>query len=211
METVIKSNASTVKVNHSALFKPVVFLLCLLPIGNLIWAGIHDDLGANPAEAIIRGLGDWALYFLLMTLSITPLRKLLRINALVKVRRMLGLLVFFYAFLHLVGYIWFDQYFDWNEIIRDIIKRPFITLGFATFLLLMPLAFTSTNKMMKRLKKRWKTIHQLIYPISIMATLHYFWMTKADFRQPVFIATILTVLLGYRLFVYLKKQKQIKA
>jgi methionine sulfoxide reductase heme-binding subunit len=211
MEAVIRSNTFIVKINNSILFKPFVFILCLLPIASLVWSGFHQGLGANPAEMIIRTLGDWALYFLLFTLAVTPLRKLLGLSALVKIRRMLGLFVFFYVCLHLTGYVWFDQFFDWGEILKDIIKRPFITLGFATFILLMPLVFTSTNKMMRRLKKRWKTIHQLVYPISIMATLHYFWMTKADFRLPVFIAVILAGLLGYRLFVYFKKRQTVKS
>lgn len=211
MEAVITPNTFLVKINNSVFFKPFVFILCLLPIASLVWSGFHQALGANPAETIIRTLGDWALYLLLITLAVTPLRKVLGLSALVKVRRMLGLFVFFYVCLHLTGYVWFDQFFDWGEILKDIIKRPFITLGFATFILLMPLAFTSTNKMMRRLKKRWKTIHQLVYPISIMATLHYFWMTKADFRQPVFIAVILTSLLAYRLFVYFKKRQTIKS
>jgi len=178
---------------------------------NLIWSGFQQQLGANPAETIIRSLGDWALYFILMTLAVTPLRRVFNWTMLIRVRRMLGLFVFFYACLHLIGYVWFDQFFDWNEIIKDIIKRPFITLGFATFLLLLPLALTSTNSMMKRLKKNWKKLHQLVYPISIMATLHYFWMIKADFRQPALVAFILAILLGYRLYVYKQSQKKTKA
>lgn len=210
MEAVIKSNRYVLKVNNSALFKPFVFVLCLIPILNLVWGAFNQGLGVNPAETIIRSLGDWALYFLLFTLAVTPLRKTLGLSALMRVRRMLGLFVFFYVCLHLTAYVWFDQFFDWDEIIKDIIKRPFITLGFATFILLMPLVFTSTNKMMKRLKKRWKTLHQLIYPISIMATLHYFWMTRADFRQPALIAVILTGLLGYRLYLVYQKRQSIK-
>lgn len=188
------------------LYKPLVFVLCLMPLLSLIWNGFNNDLGANPAEAIIRSLGDWALYLLLITLAVTPLRKWTGWVRLVQVRRMIGLFVFFYVCLHLTGYVWFDQFFDWSEILKDIIKRPFITLGFATFLLLIPLVVTSTNKMKLRLKKRWKPLHQSVYPISMMATLHYFWMTKADFREPTLIAFILSVLLGYRLFFYYKKR-----
>lgn len=210
MEAAIKPNRYLLKVNKSALLKPFFFILCLMPMLNLVWSGFNQGLGVNPAETIIRSLGDWALYFLLFTLSVTPLRKTLGLNVLIRIRRMLGLFVFFYVCLHLTAYVWFDQFFDWDEIIKDIIKRPFITLGFATFILLMPLVFTSTNKMMKRLKKRWKTVHQLIYPISIMATVHYFWMTRADFRQPVLIATILAALLGYRLYVIYKNRASIK-
>ena len=210
MEAAIKPNRYLLKVNKSALLKPFVFIICLIPLLNLVWSGFNQGLGVNPAETIIRSLGDWALYFVLFTLSVTPLRKTLGLSVLVRVRRMLGLFVFFYACLHLTAYVWFDQFFDWDEIIKDIIKRPFITLGFATFVLLIPLVFTSTNKMMKRLKKRWKTLHQLIYPISIMATVHYFWMTRADFRQPALIAAILAALLGYRLYVIYKNRADIK-
>jgi len=205
MEAVISRNKSFISV---AVFKTLVFVFCLLPLFNLVWSGIQQQLGANPAETIIRSLGDWALYFVLLTLAVTPLKRVFNWSILIRVRRMLGLFVFFYACLHLVGYVWFDQFFDWDEILKDIIKRPFITLGFATFLLLLPLALTSTNKMMKRLKKNWKKLHQLVYPISIMATLHYFWMIKADFRQPALVAFILAILLGYRLYVYRQSQKK---
>ena len=208
MEAVISNNKTYISV---PMFKTSIFVLCLLPLFNLIWSGFQQQLGANPAETIIRSLGDWALYFILMTLAVTPLRRVFNWTMLIRVRRMLGLFVFFYACLHLIGYVWFDQFFDWNEIIKDIIKRPFITLGFATFLLLLPLALTSTNSMMKRLKKNWKKLHQLVYPISIMATLHYFWMIKADFRQPALVAFILAILLGYRLYVYKQSQKKTKA
>lgn len=210
MEAAIKPNRYLLKVNKAALLKPFVFILCLIPLLNLVWSGFNQGLGVNPAETIIRSLGDWALYFLLFTLSVTPLRKTLGLSVLIRIRRMLGLFVFFYVCLHLTAYVWFDQFFDWDEIIKDIIKRPFITLGFATFILLIPLVFTSTNKMMKRLKKRWKTVHQLIYPISIMGTVHYFWMTRADFRQPALIAAILAALLGYRLYVIYKNRPGIK-
>jgi len=208
MEAVISRNKTLISVT---VFKTLVFILCLLPLFNLVWSGFQQQLGANPAETIIRGLGDWALYFILLTLAVTPLKRVFNWSILIRVRRMLGLFVFFYACLHLIGYVWFDQFFDWNEIIKDIIKRPFITLGFATFLLLLPLALTSTNKMMKRLKKNWKKLHQLVYPISIMATLHYFWMIKADFRQPALVAFILAILLGYRIYVYRQSQKKSKA
>jgi len=208
MEATISNNKTFISVG---MFKTLVFVLCLLPIFNLVWSGFQQQLGANPAETIIRSLGDWALYFVLLTLAVTPLRRVFNWTILLRVRRMLGLFVFFYACLHLIGYVWFDQFFDWNEILKDIIKRPFITLGFATFLLLLPLALTSTNKMMKRLKKNWKKLHQLVYPISVMATLHYFWMIKADFRQPALVAFILALLLGYRIYVYVQSQKKSRA
>jgi len=196
--------------NVSKLLKPAVFILCLLPLALLVWNGFNNALGVNPAETILDTMGNWAIYMLLITLSITPFRKLTGWGAVIRLRRMFGLFAFFYVCLHLLSYIWFDQYFDWNEILQDIIKRPFITLGFATFILLIPLVVTSTNKMMLRLKKRWKLLHQLVYPISIMAVVHFFLMTRADFRHPIIIAGILALLLGYRLFVYYRKQQMNK-
>ena len=194
------------RINTLALLKPIVFTFCLLPLLFLVLNGLNNHLGANPAETIIRSLGDWSLYLLVITLSITPVKNVFGLKYLVRVRRMLGLFVFFYVCLHIISYIWFDQFFDWNEIVKDIIKRPFITLGFICFVLLIPLAVTSTNKMMLRLKKRWKLLHRLVYPISVMATLHYFWMTRADFRQPTLVAVILALLLLYRVFQYWQKR-----
>ncbi|MDH5518062.1 MAG: sulfoxide reductase heme-binding subunit YedZ [Gammaproteobacteria bacterium] len=190
------------------LFKPVTFVLCVLPLLLIVLKGFNNNLGVNPAETILDTMGSWAIYILLITLSVTPIRKLTGWGGVIRLRRMLGLFVFFYVCLHFLSYIWFDQYFDWNEILKDIIKRPFITLGFATFVLLIPLAVTSNNRMMLRLKKRWKLLHQLIYPIAIMATLHFFWMTRADYTQPVMIAMILSALLAYRLVLYYQKKPQ---
>lgn len=201
-------NLIVMLMNLKKRLKPTVFILCLLPLLILIWNGFNNALGVNPAETILDTMGNWAIYMLLITLTITPVRKLTNWGGVIRLRRMLGLFAFFYVCLHLLSYIWFDQYFDWNEIVKDIIKRPFITLGFATFLLLIPLAITSTNSMMLRLKKRWKMLHQLIYPISIMATLHFFWMTRADFTHPVMIAIILSALLAYRLFLYFQKKAE---
>ena len=180
--------------------KPLLFVLCLYPFISLLHAAITQQLGPNPAEALIRGFGDWALYFLLLGLAITPARQLLKLSSLLSYRRMLGLFAFFYVCLHFLSYIWFDMFFDWSEILRDIIKRPFITIGFICFLLLWPLALTSTNKMMRRLKKNWGRLHKLVYPISLLAMLHYFMMTRADYLQPALLLLILLSLLGYRLF-----------
>ncbi len=188
------------------LFKPLVFLLCLYPLGFLVYGAFNDALGANPVEKIIRTTGDWALYFLLITLTVTPLRKLSGWNWLIRYRRMLGLFAFFYALLHFTGYVWFDQFFNVSEIIKDIIKRPFITIGFICLVLLIPLAVTSTNGMMKRLKKNWKRIHNLIYPIALLGVLHYFMMTKADYLEPGIVLVILLGLLGYRLVVLRKSR-----
>jgi len=189
-------------------YKPFVFILCLLPAAILVQGAINNELGVNPSETMTRTTGAWALYFIIFTLSITPLRQLLHWGWLTKFRRMLGLYAFFYACLHLLTYIWFDKFFDWNEIVKDIIKRPFITIGFMTFLLLTPLSFTSTKQMMQRLKKNWKKLHQLIYPVAILGVLHYFLMTKADYKQPLIFLVAVIVLLAYRFFRYIQKTKK---
>ncbi len=185
-------------------FKPLVFIICLLPFAMLIFGAVNNTLGPNPVETMIRTLGDWGIYFLLIGLSISPARKLFNLSWLIRYRRMLGLFAFFYVCMHFLSYIWFDQFFNIEEIIKDIIKRPFITIGFICFLMLIPLAATSTNGMMKRLKKNWGRIHKLVYPISILALLHYFMMIKADYLIPVILLIILSLLLGYRLFTRFK-------
>ena len=182
------------------LLKSSIFIAALLPLLTLVLRGFADDLGVNPVETLVRTTGDWAFYLLLITLGVTPLVKLVKLNRLMRMRRMLGLFVFFYACLHLISYIWFDQYFDWQGIFKDIIKRPFITLGFIAFLILLPLAITSTNKMMRRLKKNWKRLHQLIYPLSIIVMLHYFMMIKADYLEPLLFLSVLSALLFYRVY-----------
>jgi sulfoxide reductase heme-binding subunit YedZ len=189
-------------------FKPVVFIVCLLPIILLVQGAINGTLGANPVETLIRDLGDWAIYFLLITLSVTPLRALLNLSWLIKYRRMLGLFSFFYACLHFISFIWFEHFFDLTEIVKDIFKRPFITIGFICLLMLSALAVTSTDKMMRRLKRRWKTLHQLVYPIAILALLHYFMMIKADYKDPLILLVLLTSLFAYRYYAYLKKVKK---
>ena len=139
-----------------------VFFLCLIPLGLLLWQGYNDELGANPIEEISHRTGSWTLKFILITLTITPLRQIFRFNKIIQLRRMLGLYTFFYAVLHFLSYFILDQFFDFSEIIKDISKRPYITIGFTNLLLLIPLAVTSTNKMVKRLGRRWKSLHQLI-------------------------------------------------
>ncbi|MDH5485373.1 MAG: sulfoxide reductase heme-binding subunit YedZ [Gammaproteobacteria bacterium] len=188
--------------------KPLVFILCLLPMALLVQGAINGTLGVNPVETLIREMGDWAIYFLLMTLSITPLRALLNLSWLIKCRRMLGLFSFFYACLHFVSFIWFEHFFDLTEIVKDIIKRPFITIGFVCLLMLSALAVTSTDNMIRRLKKRWKTLHQLVYPIALLALLHYFMMIKADYQHPLILLVWLVALFGYRYYVFLKKVKK---
>ena len=181
--------------------KVVVFVLCLVPVGRLAWGVWNDTLGANPIEFIIRALGDWALRFVLITLAVTPLRKLAGWTWLMPLRRMLGLYAFFYATLHLSAYIWVDQFFDWIAIAKDIIKRPFITVGMLTFTLLIPLAITSNNAMIRRMGgKRWQLLHRAIYVIGAIGVLHFWWMVKLDITQPAIYAAVLAALLGIRLF-----------
>lgn len=193
------------------LIKSVIFVACLIPLARLVWFAFQGNLSANPIEFITRSLGTWTLVFLLITLSITPLRKLLNQPWLIKLRRMLGLFAFFYASLHFVTYIWLDQFFDLQAIYKDVIKRPFITVGFASFILLIPLAVTSTNNMVRRLGgKRWQKLHRLVYLIAIGGVVHYWWLVKKDITQPVIYATVLAVLLGYRVFVYMRKDKALK-
>ena len=187
--------------------KAALFLASLIPLIRLSWYGYSSQLGANPIEFITRSLGTWTLVFLLITLSITPLRKLSGWSWLIKLRRMAGLFAFFYALLHFITYIWLDQFFDLNSIYKDVIKRPFITIGFTAFILLIPLAVTSTNAMMKKLGgKRWQMLHRLIYPIAIFAVLHYWWLVKKDITQPLIYAAVLATLLGYR--VWIKRLKR---
>jgi sulfoxide reductase heme-binding subunit YedZ len=181
--------------------KPAVFVVCLIPLGIVIEKALRDKLGANPIEAITRSMGDWTLRFLLITLAVTPLKRLLDWGWLIRFRRMLGLFAFFYACLHFLSYFVLDQFFAIDEIIKDIIKRPYITVGFTSFVLLIPLAVTSTNKMIKRLGKRWQPLHRLIYIIGIGGVVHYFQLVKADIRNPTIYAILLGILLGYRLWV----------
>jgi len=182
-----------------SVFKAILFVVCLLPMASYVYGIVTDSLGANPIEAVTRGMGDWALRLLLITLAVTPLRRFTGLTWLVRMRRMLGLFAFFYATLHMLTYVWLDQFFDWGFILKDIIKRPFITVGFLGFILLIPLAVTSTNAMMKRLGRNWSRLHKAVYAIAILAVLHFWWMVKADIREPAIYAVILAVLLGSRL------------
>jgi len=190
------------------LLKALIFLVCLIPLARLGWYGYTDQLGANPIEFITRSTGTWTLIFLLITMSVTPLRKLSGWPALIKLRRMLGLFAFFYASLHSTTYIWLDQFFDLQSIYKDVLKRPFITIGFTAFMMLIPLALTSTNAMIKRLGgKRWRQLHQLVYFIAICGVVHYWWLVKKDITQPAIYAGVLAVLLGYRLMVMALKPR----
>lgn len=180
-------------------FKPVVFLACLVPLGRLVWLGFHSGLGANPIEFITHSTGDWTLIFLLVTLSITPLRKVTRQYWLISFRRMLGLFAFFYGSLHLMTYVWLDKFFDVHEMLHDIAKRKFITAGMTAFALMIPLALTSTKWAIRKLGKRWQKLHRLIYFSASAGVIHYIWLVKADLRKPLEYASLLGVLLLYRI------------
>lgn len=180
--------------------KIVIFILCLLPLGWLVFQLLNDQLGANPIEVVTRRIGEWGLQLLIITLCMTPLRDLMQQSWPIQIRRMLGLFSFFYVCLHFTTYLWFDQFFDWREIWQDIVKRPFITVGMLAVIGLIPLAVTSTRKMQRRLGKNWRRLHQLIYPISIFAVLHFFWLVKADLLRPMIYSLCLAILLSYRLF-----------
>ena len=185
--------------------KVAVFVTCLVPLGLLAWAGYTQNLGANPIEKITHATGDWTLRFLLITLSITPLRKLLGVPWLVKFRRMLGLFAFFYACLHFTTYIWLDKFFNLHEMLADVAKRKFITVGITAFVLLIPLAATSTAGWIRRLGgKRWQALHRLIYFSAIAGVIHYVWLVKADIREPLEYGAILALLLGYRVVMWIR-------
>ena len=187
--------------------KATIFALGLIPVSKMAYLTVSGQL-VEPLEHITRGTGDWVLYFLCMTLAVTPLRKLTGWNWLLKLRREIGLFAFFYAFLHFMTFLWFDHFFDLAEMWKDVLKRPFITVGFTAFVLLIPLALTSTNGMIKRLGgKRWQWLHRLIYIIAPLGILHFWWMKagKHDFQQPIIFGVIVALLLGLRVFWKLAK------
>jgi len=183
--------------------KPVIFLACLGPLGRLAWKGFHGMLGANPIEVITHSTGDWTLTFLLVTLSITPLRKLTRQYWLIGLRRMFGLYAFFYGTLHLTTYVWLDKFFDVHEMLADVAKRRFITAGLTGFVLMIPLALTSTKGWIRRIGgKRWQALHRLIYFSAAAGVIHYIWLVKADLRKPLQYASVMGVLMVYRVVVW---------
>ena len=196
------------KLLSSKWLKVPVFLVCLAPIGVVGWRALHHDLTANPIEFITHATGDWALRFLVITLAITPLRKILGLPELVRFRRMLGLFAFFYVCLHFSTYIVLDKFFDMSEIWKDVLKRRFITVGFAAFLLLIPLAVTSTAGWIRRLGgKRWQALHRLIYASAILAVIHYYWLVKSAVIRPLTYGAIVAVLLLFRAVVWLTRRK----
>ncbi|MBC8749066.1 MULTISPECIES: protein-methionine-sulfoxide reductase heme-binding subunit MsrQ [Paraburkholderia] len=188
--------------------KVVVFIAALYPLARLVLFGVTDRLGANPIEFITRSTGLWTLVFLCFTLAVTPLRRLTGVAAFMRFRRMLGLYTFFYATLHFTTYLWFDKWFDVAEILKDIGKRPFITVGFAAFVLLIALAVTSPRAMVRRLGRRWQTLHRAIYVIGALAILHFWWMKagKHDLLLPKIYGAVMIALLGWRLVVRIRER-----
>lgn len=191
------------------LIKPLLFMAALLPLGRLGWKAFHNGLGANPIEVITHSTGDWTLLFILFTLSITPLRRITRQYWLISLRRMVGLFAFFYGTMHFLTYIWLDKFFDAHAIWKDVLKRPFITMGFTAFVLMIPLALTSTAWSIRRLGgKNWQLLHRLIYFTGIFAVVHYYWLVKADHTKPIEYGVVLGLLLAYRLGVWISQRSQ---
>jgi sulfoxide reductase heme-binding subunit YedZ len=178
--------------------KPVVFLICLVPFGLLVQGAVEADLGANPLERVTDVTGQWGLRLLLITLVLSPLRRLTGWNRLQRFRRMLGLFAFFYVSLHFLTWIWLDQELSWGNIVTDVAKRPYVTVGFAAWLLLLPLALTSTRAMMRRLGRHWQRLHRLAYLSAALGVLHYIWLVKADLLEPLIYAGLLALLLTVR-------------
>jgi len=188
--------------------KVFVFLLCLVPLGLLIWRLLTNNLGANPVEFIQHATGDWTLRFLIFTLCITPFRKLLNLPDLIRFRRMLGLFAFFYVCLHFLTYLGPDQSFDLAGMWKDVAKRPFITVGFAGFVSLIPLAITSTTGWIRRIGgKRWQMLHRLIYFAAVCGVIHYYWLVKSDVRKPLFYGALVAILFLWRLVSWILKRR----
>ncbi len=188
--------------------KVAIFLLCLIPFGDLVWRIIKSDLGANPVEFLQHATGDWTLRFLVFTLCITPFRKLLNLPDLIRFRRMLGLFAFFYVSLHFLTYLGPDQAFDLAAMWKDVAKRPFITVGFAAFVSLIPLAITSTAGWIRRIGgKRWQMLHRLIYFGAVCGVIHYYWLVKSDVRKPLFYGALVAILLAWRLGTWFSKRR----
>jgi sulfoxide reductase heme-binding subunit YedZ len=184
--------------------KVVVFAACLVPFAILVWRGFHGDLTADPVQFVTHTTGDWTIRFIVITLAITPLRKILHLPQLIRFRRMLGLFAFFYVCLHFTTWIWLDKQFVWSEMWKDVEKRRFITVGFTAFVLLIPLAITSTAGWIRRLGgKRWQKLHRLIYVTAVLGVIHYYWLVKSDVRKPVFYGFLVAILLAWRIAIWL--------
>ena len=188
-----------------------VFLLCLTPFLKLVWDGLRDDLTANPIEDLTHRTGWWTLTLLMVTLTVTPLRRLTGWNRLIQYRRMIGLFAFFYACLHVAIYFGLDQLLSFDYILEDIAERPYITVGFTAWVLLIPLALTSTKGWIRRLGKRWQRLHRLIYLSAALGVLHFLWLVKADVRQPLIYASVLAVLMTLRLPFFKRRRTQVRS
>ena len=180
-------------------FKPFVFILCLLPLGIIILDIYYNNLGAEPVKKIMNHFGEWTLIFICLTLTMSPLKRITNLGFWIKFRRMLGLFVFFYATIHLLTYVGLDYRFDWDPIINDVLKKKYIFIGFSAWLLLIPLAITSSQKMIKILGRNWKNLHRLVYVIAIFGSLHYIWLSKTIFFKPLIYTLIIVVLLALRI------------
>ena len=180
-------------------FKPFVFILCLLPLGIIILDIYYNNLGAEPVKKIMNHFGEWTLIFICLTLTMSPLKRITNLGFWIKFRRMLGLFVFFYATIHLLTYVGLDYRFDWEPIINDVLKKKYIFIGFSAWLLLIPLAITSSQKMIKILGRNWKNLHRLVYVIAIFGSLHYIWLSKTIFFKPLVYTLIIVVLLALRI------------
>lgn len=191
----LKSSINSLIINN----KKLILFISLMPSFRLIYLGINNNLGANPIEFIERSTGLWALILLLITLAMTPIRQHSGINAFAQLRRMLGLTMFFYTCLHIVTYLVLDHWFDFEEIGKDIIKHPYLLVGFTAFMMTVPLAMTSTQAMMKRLGGRWKRLHQLVYLIGLFAVLHFFWLVKKDVTEPLIYGAVFFLLIAFRI------------
>ena len=179
--------------------KVFVFAACLVPLALLVWRGLNNNLTADPIAYVTHKTGDWTLRFLVITLAITPLRKILHLPQLIRFRRMMGLFAFFYVSLHFTTWIWLDKNFIWAELWKDVLKRPFITVGFTGFVLLIPLAITSTAGWIRRLGgKRWQLLHRLVYLTAVLGVIHYYWLVKSDVRLPLFYGFLVAILLAWR-------------
>lgn len=195
--------------NRMIIGKVLLFLLCLVPLLLLLWDAVQQQLGANPVEALLHSSGDWGLRLLLVTLAITPLRKLTGWGWLLRYRRMLGVFAFFYALLHVIVYLWLDRGLSWGEIGIDLVERPYITLGFAAFLILFALAVTSTRGMMRRLGKHWSILHQWVYAAGLFGVIHFLWLVKADYREPGIYAALFLILMLFRAGSFKKRLQRV--
>lgn len=193
---------------RNRILKPIVFIAALVPLALLVAGALQGTLGANPIEKITHRTGLWTLILLLTTLAITPLRRITGIQWVIQYRRMIGLFAFFYGFLHLTTYVWLDQFFDFHSMLKDVYKRPFITAGFTGFLLMIPLALTSTRRSIRKLGKKWQTLHRLVYFSALAGVVHFIWLVKKDIREPSIYAMVLSVLMLIRVFYWVKNSRR---